>query len=91
MEIAISEPQTVFDLNINISLAFQKSNCSDPISFFDIVLQGGHFFGLHFIESSVFVDRALDFGLGDGCSWAIHLKLSNSNQIICWITLIYQI
>ena len=54
VEVAISEPKTVFDLNVDCPLAFQKSNRSDPISHFDVVLEGRHLFGLNFVIHALF-------------------------------------
>ena len=54
VEVAISKPKTVFDLNIDCPLAFQKSNRSDPISHFDVVLEGRHLLGLNFVIHALF-------------------------------------
>lgn len=48
VEVAIGQPETVFNLEIDSPFAFQESNCSYPISFLDVVLQGGHLFCLYF-------------------------------------------
>ena len=65
MEIAVGEPETVLDLDVDVALDLQKSNCSYPISHFDVVLESGHFLDLYFVITSVFECRALDLGFGD--------------------------
>ena len=74
VEVAISEPKTVFDLNVDCPLAFQKSNCSYPISSFDVVLKGGHLLDLYFVIHALFWCWAFNFGFWYWSSWAIHFK-----------------
>ena len=65
MEITVGEPETVFDLNVDVPFDLQKGNCTNPISHFDVVLEGGHFFDLYFVIGSIFRCRTLDLGLRD--------------------------
>ena len=44
MEIAICEPQAIFDLDVDTSLVFEKGDGSNPVSDFEIVVEGGHLF-----------------------------------------------
>jgi hypothetical protein len=54
VEVAVGEPETVLDLDVDIALAFQKGNCSDPVSLFYVILQHGHLLLLYFAVLSVF-------------------------------------
>jgi len=54
VEVTISKPETVFDLDVDSSFTLQKSNRSDPISLFDVVLKSGHFLSLHFVVGAIF-------------------------------------
>ena len=74
VEVAVSEPKTVFDLDVDVPFTLQKSNRSDPISPFDVILKSGHFFSLNFVVGSVFRGGAFDLGFGDRGSGAIHFK-----------------
>jgi len=74
VEVAVGQPETVLDLNVDVPFDLQKGNRSDPVSHFDVILESGHLFHLYFVIGSVLGRRALYFGLGDRGSWAIHFK-----------------
>jgi hypothetical protein len=65
VEIAVGQPETVLDLDVDVALDLQKGNCSDPVSHLDVVLEGRHLLHLHFVIGSVFGRGALYLGLGD--------------------------
>lgn len=73
VEVAVGEPETIFDLYVHIPFAFQKRNRSDPVALFDVVLEGGHFLLLYLAVLSFFSAGAFNFCLGDRGSWSIHL------------------
>jgi hypothetical protein len=54
MEVAVSKPKTVLDLNVDIALAFQKGNRTDPVPLFYVVLQHRHLLLLHFTVLTIF-------------------------------------
>lgn len=72
VEVAVGEPETVFDLNIDSAFTLEKGDGADPIPHLDVVGQRGHFLLLHFVVLSVFWLGASDFGLRDRRSWTIH-------------------
>lgn len=53
VEVAVCEPETVFNLNVDVSLAFKKCNCADPVSGFDVVFESGHFLCFDFLAAEV--------------------------------------
>lgn len=38
MEVAVSKPEAIFNLYVDISLTLQKRNCSNPITLLHVVL-----------------------------------------------------
>lgn len=72
VEIAISEPETVFDLDVDVSLTFEQGDSTNPISGFYVVFESRHFLLLDFIVLEVFGADFGDFGFGDGSSWSVH-------------------
>ena len=81
MEVAIGEPETVFDLDVNIPLIFEEGDSADPISAFEVIVEGGHFFLGDFVEVNIFRLGIFDLGLRYRCSWSIHLN--DSKYLIC--------
>lgn len=72
VEVAVGQPEAVLYLNIHVTLALQKGNCSDPISLLHEILKGRHFLCLHLCVGTFFRCRAFNFGLRNWCSGAIH-------------------
>jgi hypothetical protein len=72
VEVAVGEPETVFDLDIDGTLTLEKGNGTDPIPHLDVVGQSGHFLLLHFIVLAVLGLGTSYFGLRDRRSWTIH-------------------
>ena len=72
MEVAVGQPETVFDLNVDAAFALQKGNCSDPIPLLDVVLQSRHFLLCYLAEPAVLGRRTLHLCLRDRGSRAIH-------------------
>jgi hypothetical protein len=65
VEVAVGQPQTVLNLDVHVPLALQECHRSDPVSLLDVVLQGGHLLGLHFVIPAVLGVGVFDLGLGD--------------------------
>lgn len=54
MEIAVCEPKTVLDLDVDVPLTLEQCHRSDPVSLLDVILKGGHFLLLDFIMLKIF-------------------------------------
>jgi hypothetical protein len=73
VEVAVGEPETVLDLDVDVPLAFQKRNRSNPVPLLDVVLQGGHFLLLDLVVGPILSVGALHLRLRDRGSRTIHL------------------
>ena len=62
VEVAVGEPETVFDLDVDVSFAFKKCNCADPVAGFDVVFESGHFLCIDFLAAEVFSWHFCHFG-----------------------------
>ena len=63
MEVAVGQPETVFDLYVDIPLIFEESNGTDPIPALEVVMEGGHFFLRDFMEVHILSLGIFNFGL----------------------------
>lgn len=63
MEVAVGKPETILNLDVNIPLTLQKSNGSNPVPLFDVVLQGRHLLLLNLVELAILSIGVLDLGL----------------------------
>lgn len=63
MEVAVGKPETILNLDVNIPLTLQKSNGSNPVPLFDVVLQGRHLLLLDLVELAILSIGVLDLGL----------------------------
>ena len=74
MEVAVGEPKTIFDLNVDVSFTFEKCDSADPVSGLYVVLESGHFLLFDFLATEILSWDLGDFGLWDGSSWTIHWR-----------------
>ena len=81
MEVAVGEPETILDLDVDITLIFQECNGSDPVPNFEVVVKGGHLFLWKFGKVYILALGLADFGFRNGGSWPIHLNYLN--DLIC--------
>ena len=81
MKVAVSQPETVFHLYVDIPFILEESYGPDPIPAFKVVMEGGHFFLRDFVEVHIIGLGIFNFGLRYRCSWSIHLNYSK--YLIC--------
>lgn len=72
VEIAVCEPKTVFDLDVDVPLTLEQCHGSNPVSLLDVILKGRHFLLLDFVMLKIFA-----WNFGNLCfrywrSWTIH-------------------
>lgn len=53
VEVAISKPKTILYLDVDVSLTFEKCDCSDPVSGLYVVFKSGHFLLFEFLSAEI--------------------------------------